>query len=131
MKKVLIIIGIVVLALALAIGGLYFFASSKQDSQLKALNVSDVDMQTVADGCYTGISETDLVKVTVEVTVADHKITDIKIVRHDNGKGAPAEAIVSDMISENRCDVDIVTGATGSSVVIKSAVHNALTEGIE
>ncbi len=131
MKKVLIIMGIVVLTLALAIGGIYFFASSKLSSQLKALDVSDVDMQKVSDGCYTGISETDLVKVTVEVTVADHKITDIKIVRHDNGKGAPAEAIVNDMISENRCDVDTVTGATCSSIVIKSAVHNALVQGIK
>ena len=65
MKKVLIIMGIVVLTLALAIGGIYFFASSKLSSQLKALDVSDVDMQKVSDGCYTGISETDLVKVTV------------------------------------------------------------------
>lgn len=128
MKKALAIIGIVILVLALTIGGLYLSMSSKLDSQLDALDVSDVDMQIVADGCYTGISETDLVKVTVEVTVADHKITDIKIVRHDNGKGAPAEAIVNDMVSENRCDVDIVTGATGSSVVIKSAVHNALMQ---
>ena len=48
----------------------------------------------------------------------------------DNGKGAPAEAIVNDMISENRCDVDTVTGATCSSIVIKSAVHNALVQGI-
>ena len=131
MKKVLNIIGAVVLVLALFIGGLYFFASLKQDSQLEALDVSDVDMQAVEDGSYTGASETDLVKVTVEVIVADHKITNIKIVKHDNGKGAPAEAIVKDMITKNRCDVDTVTGATGSSVVIKSAVHNALIEGIK
>ncbi len=131
MKKVLNIIGAVVLVLALFIGGLYFFASSKEDSQLEALDVSDVDMQAVEDGSYTGASQTDLVKVTVEVIVADHKITDIKIIKHDNGKGAPAEAIIKDMISENRCDVDTVTGATGSSVVIKSAVHNALIEGIK
>ncbi len=131
MKKILIRIGIVVLVLTLVIGGLIIFTSSKLTSQLKALDVSDVDMQTVTDGCYTGISETDLIKVTVEVTVANHKITDIKIIRHQNGKGAPAEAIVSDMISENHCDVDIVSGATGSSVVIKNAVHNALTQGIK
>ncbi len=131
MKKVLIRIGIVVLVLALVLGGLFIFVTIKMNSQLESMDVSDVDMQTVADGCYTGISETDLVQVTVDVTVADHKITEIKIVRHRNGKGAPAEVIVEDMVAQNRCDVDIVSGATNSSVVIKSAVHNALVQGIE
>jgi uncharacterized protein with FMN-binding domain len=103
----------------------------KQDQDMEALNYQDVDMTMVEDGSYTGECETMLIKVTVEVTVADHKITDIKITRHDNGKGKPAEAIVNDIKEQNRIDVDAISGATHSSKVIKSAIRNALLQGIK
>jgi uncharacterized protein with FMN-binding domain len=131
MKKKLIVFEIIVLVIILLIGGMFLRVASKQKSQLKELVYSDVDMSAVKDGSYIGNAETTLVKATVEVTVLNHKITNINITRHDNGKGKPAEVIVSDMVEQNRINIDVVSGATQSSIVIKSAVHNALIQGIK
>ena len=51
--------------------------------------------------------------------------------KHENGKGKPAEVITQDMIDNNTSEVDTVTGATMSSKVIKAAVTSALEEGIK
>ena len=90
-----------------------------------------IDIQNVEDGVYLGDAETSLVKVEVEVTVEDHQISDIKIIKHENGKGEPAEAITLDMIENNTSEVDTVTGATMSSKVIMAAVTSALEKGIK
>ena len=129
MKKGLKVLGIIlgVFVLVLVIMTITLFV--KVGSDMKNLKYAKVNMQDVADGTYEGILETSLVKVTVEVTVADKKIQDIKIVRHVNGKGAKAENIVKDMIANNTYQVDSVSGATTSSEVIKSAVSDALAKG--
>ena len=48
--------------------------------------------------------------------------------RKDSAAGQPAEAVVEKIISEQRIDVDAVTGATNSSTVLKKAVENALKD---
>ena len=123
------IVGIIVIALALFGGVFFLLMSKKQGKEIAALKVEDVDMQNVEDGSYTGEVETSLIKVKVAVTVNNHAITKIQIQKHENGKGKPAEAIVSQMIEQNTCDVDTISGATMSSVVIKSAVREALMQG--
>ena len=92
------------------------------------LDFASLDMGTVEDGTYTGSADGSIVKATVEVTVKDHVIMDIKILSHDNGKGKPAEAIVDDIVANNSLEVDVVSGATSSSNIIKAAVLNALTK---
>lgn len=62
----------------------------------------------------------------VEVTVRQHKITDILIVRHDNGLGGAAETITDDVIREQSLEVDAVSGATVSSKCILKAIENVL-----
>ena len=63
--------------------------------------------------------------------VENHKLMDIKIIRHENGKGKKAEAIVKQMIAENSTEADVIAGATMSSKVIRAALIDALKEGIE
>lgn len=109
----------------MAIAALVGFTGCPGDD-IKALQLSGIDLSNVADGQYEGIQDTSLVKVTVLVTVADRAITDIKITRHDCGKGKPAEAIVGAVIAKQTTKVDTVSGATGSSVVILKAIENAL-----
>ena len=89
-----------------------------------------VHLKFLCYGVYNGHSETDLVKVDVRVTVADGRIEDIEILKHECGKGHPADVIVSDMIKDNTVDVDAVSGATMSSEVIKDAVRDALRSGL-
>ena len=102
----------------------------RMSSQVKDYDTTPVEVGHVADGVYEGHSETDLVKVDVRVTVSDGEITDIEILRHECGKGRPAENMIPSMISQNDVEVDAVSGATFSSAVIKDAVRNALRKGI-
>lgn len=116
-----------VAVIVIAVIVVYNMISSKLDS-FKDVDFASLDMTTVEDGTYTGSADGSIVKATVEVTVKDHAITGIKIVKHDNGKGKPAEVIVNDIIAKNSLEVDTISGATYSSNVIKTAVLNALTK---
>ena len=63
------------------------------------------------------------------MTVKKERLESIEILRHENGKGKRAKAIVDDMVQNNESEVDLVSGATVSSICIRSAVRNALAQG--
>ena len=124
MKKVLIGIGtILALIFAMIIG-----IGLKESDEVKAFDRAPVNVAEVKDGIYEGYSETPLVKVQVRVTVSDGRLDNIEILKHECGKGLPANVIVDEMVSRNDIDVDAVSGATVSSEVIKDAVRNALRD---
>ena len=127
--KMLLVIGCI---LGIAVCGLGL-AMKKQVSgmyeQLDAATV--VALDHVADGTYEGTAETPLVKVTVAVTVENHTLKDIQLLRHENGKGAPAEAMLPEMLRQNTSEVDTVSGATMSSKAIRAAVRDALVKGAQ
>ena len=114
-------------ALALLVGGLGAVLSRQAEQRLDAVPVPRIS--AVEDGIYEGEVETALVKGTVLVTVADHQIRDIQLTRHENGRGAPAEAMLAEMVRQNTSEVDTVSGATMSSKTIRAAVRNALAKG--
>ena len=93
--------------------------------------IKDPDLSKVDDGIYKGKLDTMLVKAEVEVSVVNHKIVLISIIKHENGKGKPAETIVDTIIKDNSTDVELVAGATMSSLVIRAAVIDALNKGIK
>lgn len=128
-KTVLIILSAVLLLGGLA-GGLYLKSISDYKAKVNALDFANIDLSKVADGVYDGSCETGVVNATVQVTVRDHVITDISLVRHDNGRGASAEAVLQQMLRSQTTDVDAVSGATCSSKVIRKAVENTLTKGL-
>ena len=88
-----------------------------------------IELSQVRDGVWEGEEETALVKATVQVTVKGHQIQEIQLTRHENGKGAPAEAMLPEMVRRNTSEVDTVSGATMSGKVIKAAVRSALAKG--
>ena len=131
MKKVSKILLGIILFIGIMVGGIRLFMNHQINQTYRRLDeVAVTDVSEVEDGTYEGIEETDLVKVAVVVTVKDHQITDIQLVRHENGKGTQAEAMIPEMIRQNTSEVDAVTGATMSSKTIKAAVRNALIQGI-
>ena len=93
--------------------------------------IEDPDLSKVDDGIYRGKLDTMLVKAEVEVSVVNHKIVSILIIKHENGKGKPAETIVDTIIKDNSTDVELVAGATMSSLIIRAAVIDALNKGIK
>lgn len=126
-KRILIVVGALVAVMVMFVS----FMLIKTNMALKDQVNEDIDMSKVADGRYEASSDGGLVQVTVAVSVQDHKITNIEILKHRNGKGEPAESITDDMIAKNTYDVDTVSGATVSSKTIKNAVNKALQKGLE
>lgn len=113
-----------VIAIAAVIG---FKVISKKLASFSDIDFSILNLSEVEDGTYAGSADGGIVKASVEVTVKDHRISSIRIVRHDNGRGKPAEAIVQRIIEQNSLEVDVVSGATHSSNIIRAAVLDALT----
>ena len=127
--KILLVIGCI---LGIAVCGLGLVIKkqvSRMYEQLDAAAVIAPDH--VADGTYEGTAETPLVKVTVAVTVENHTLKDIQLLRHENGKGAPAESMLPEMLSKNTSEVDTVSGATMSSKAIRAVVRDALAKGAQ
>jgi len=123
-KIILIIFSVLILLIIAAT--VYFSASAKKLEALRDISVEDVDLSMVPDGTYTGKHEVFPVLVTVDVTVSNHVITEIELVRHFNGQGQAAESITETVIQEQSLEVDVVSGATYSSKVILLAVKDAL-----
>lgn len=124
MKKVLIIIGILVVLV-----GAGFFALTQLSGNPDDIAIENIDVSSVADGTYTGEHETTLVFAQVQVTVTNGQITDVEILRHDCGRGYGAEIIVDDIVDAQSLNVDTISGATMSSKVILKAVEVAMKQG--
>lgn len=88
--------------------------------------VSNPDIEHISDGTYIGEYSATPVYVKVKVSIANHKITDIRILEHRNGLGSKAEKVVDDVMNTQSLDVDAVSGATVSSKCIIKAIENAL-----
>lgn len=131
MKKVFKTLGIAFLCIVAVFGIFVFNMFRKAGSALAKQQNAVIDMNKVEDGTYKGSSDGGLVKVEVEVVVKDHAIKTINLLKHDNGKGKPAEATLHTMVEKNTDDVDVVTGATASSQTIRNAVNVALQKGIK
>jgi uncharacterized protein with FMN-binding domain len=122
MKKALIIIFAVVLILFSGC----ILLSSLTKGDLENIQNAEIDMDNVNDGEYDGHSELGPVVVDVRVVVRSHRIDNVELVRHDCGFGHKADAIVNRMVEQNTWNVDVISGATISSEIIKNAVNKAL-----
>jgi uncharacterized protein with FMN-binding domain len=102
---------------------------SCNSTSLREIRASLPDMEGKNDGVYRGsydLSGTP-VKVTLDVSVQNQNITAINIIRHVCSPiGKKAEKIAERIIGQQSLDVDVVSGATGSSIAIMKAIENAL-----
>ncbi|MBP3888075.1 MAG: FMN-binding protein [Cellulosilyticum sp.] len=130
MKKILKIMVMIPITLIVLMGVMFgIMTIQTKQAVAKQVNVP-IDMNQVADGFYEGSSDGGLVQVQVIVEVKDHQIKSVEILKHENGKGKPAEIITDDMVAKNTYDVDAISGATTSSQTIINAVNMALQKGI-
>ena len=128
-KKKIIVLSILAVVVIAVITGIVFIASyiSGLGDRVASITVSDVDISQIADGTYNGEYDMFPVSADVKVTVKNHLITNIELVKHANGQGSAAEVLPSKVIEAQALDVDTITGATYSSKVILKAIENALT----
>lgn len=122
-------------ALALLLAGLvsaavYLKSLADYRQAVRETVVEGIDLSEAADGVYVGEHDVGFIYVRAEVTVENGTITDVELLEHRNGRGAPAEAVADEIVDQQRIDVDAVSGATNSSVVIEKAVENAVRQGL-
>lgn len=120
----------VLLVIGLFAGGIYLKSIGDYKAKVNALPFDEIDLTKVEDGVYEGQCDTGVVRARVQVTVRDHQLESIELLKHENGRGTPAEAILDQMVRTQTTAVDAVSGATCSSKVIRKAVENAITEGL-
>ena len=105
----------------------YYLDYEKYKNCISRIQLQSIDTSQTADGTYIGEYDAGYIYAKVSVTVTNGIITDIRLLEHRHQRGQEAEQITQDIIASQRIDVDAISGATNSSLVIKIAVENALT----
>jgi len=124
--KVLLILLTVILVVG--VFAVYFVKKMDQSlSELSTTEIEDIDLMTIDDGEYVGSYQAFPVSVEVKVTVLNHAMVSIELIKHDEGQGESAEVIIDDVLAEQSLEVDIITGATYSSKVMLLAIKDALS----
>lgn len=124
----------VLIVLVLAIGILTVTVSlllrntEKQLEALSAVEIEEVDLLQVPDGTYEGAWKVFPINVVVRVSVTDHAITEVILVKHSNGQGKAAEALPDEIVHTQKINLDAISGATYSSKAILLAVRDALVQ---
>jgi len=127
LKKILMITAIIVVAL-IAAGTILPLVIDAAYPRMRA-STRAFEVGTVRDGVYEGKAYLLPVSVRVRATVSGGRIRAIDILKHFSGQGKPAEAIVPRVIEAQSLGVDVISGATHSSLTILTALENALEKG--
>ncbi|HPF87883.1 MAG TPA: FMN-binding protein [Candidatus Limiplasma sp.] len=123
--KIMIVLAAILVLLVAAIAVMLTIAERNQREVLE-IEIETVDLSTIPDGTFIGEFNSFPVAAQVEVTVKDHTITAIDLVKHLNGEGGDAEVIPDMVVEAQSLQVDTISGATYSSKVILLAIQDAL-----
>lgn len=99
-------------------------------NNIRHINIFTPELSSLDDGDYKGEYTLTPVEVEVMVSIKSNQISDIEILKHFNGLGKQAEAIIPLIIYKQSLNVEIVSGATVSSKCILKAIENALAREI-
>ncbi|MEC9485351.1 MAG: FMN-binding protein [Candidatus Izemoplasma sp.] len=128
MKKIILRGSLIFISLIVIFGVIITITLSLNMREIRALPITDKTISSLEDGTYDGsyYYQEDQLGAHVEVTIKDGLIIDINLLEHITTRGQDAEEIIDDIITEQRIDVDAISGATTSSHVIKLAISDAL-----
>lgn len=112
----------------LIIGILLFFQLKSLTQEANSIIFHKIPFHHISDGSYVGEYQfKKLVSAKVQVQVEKNKITKITLLDYSHGPGKGAEALPQNIIEKQSLEIDNISGATVSSVVVKKAVERALT----
>lgn len=126
-KIIVVIIGLILVISTVFYVGLKTMLD-KFNKEVSMIEINNVDVSSIEDGVYTGkFFANDSVGAIVDVTINNRKITNIDFIQHKYGRGKKAETITNKVIDKQNLNVDIISGATCSSIIILKAIENALS----
>jgi len=128
---------VVVSVSCLIVAGVLFFGGTLAVNTMRyRRNISEVEIITpallqVRDGTFNGAFDAILVSANVDVTVENNRIVEVVINDHNFGResAVAAEVVAIEVVDQQTLDVDAVSGATYSSLVILKAIQIALESG--
>ena len=129
-RKLIFIVAAAIIIVGGAFTAKYFSDLPTYRQAIEAITIGDVDLSQIPDDTYTGSEDTIWVGATVEVTVNNHRITEIKLDQR-HGQGIDAEIIPDQVIEAQSLQIDVVSGSTSSSKVILKAIEKALLSSLE
>ncbi|WMJ89027.1 FMN-binding protein [Anaerocolumna sp. MB42-C2] len=127
-KKIVILVGMV-LTVTLAILIFTLVIPEMNYEKVRNMEINNVDLEKVNDGTYNGKYTYGHYTYQVEVTVKNHEIKSIDVINGRVSEHAKAaEGVLDNILTEQKIDVDVVSGATTTSKALLKAVENALRE---
>ena len=118
---------IVVLCIIMLVSSCGLFSLTKGLDEVMALEIQDVELSAVTDGTYRGTYDYERWKNTLQVTVQDHLITAITIVKDVKfAKSEVSDAIISRILEAQSLKVDTVSGSTVTSKAYLKSIELAL-----
>ena len=105
----------------------YIIDFNNYQKNVESIEIDGINLESVEDGIYRGACDVGYIYAEVEVEIKDGVIVSINLLEHRNERGKRAEDIIDNVISEQKIDVDAISGATNSSNVIKKAIEKAIT----
>lgn len=126
-KRTIALIAILSSILLIALAGkILLTVTTANLENLRTIAPSSPDLTRIKDGTYKGSYARFPIDVEVEVVLKDQRIVSIALLKHRNGQGQAADSIPSLVVREQSLQVDTVSGATYSSIVILKAIEDAL-----
>ena len=133
-KKKILWHGILTIFMATGIIGhftTYIIDFNNYQRNVAKIEIDGINLENVENGIYRGEYDAGYIYARVEVEIKDGVIVSINLLEHRNERGRRAEDIIYNIISEQKTDVDAISGATNSSNVIKKAIEKAITKSRE
>jgi len=103
---------------------------TKDLSKYRKMLINDVDLTKIEDGVYEGEFSGGRWKNKLEVTIRDHRIDDIKLIKASSTAGMDdiGEKIFQKVKEKQSLEVDAVSGATVHTKAVLKSIENALSE---
>lgn len=124
MARILFYIGAAILIIFVAV----FIYFNQGLIKYRKMVINDVDLKKIEDGIYQGEFTGGRWKNKLEVTVKDHKITNIKLLQASEMSGLKdiGEKVFKKVEEEQSLQIDTVSGATVHTKAILKSIENAL-----
>ncbi len=128
MQKILKVLLVAIIIFALVVAGGVFYITQGLDEGVRQV-INSVDISSIPDGEYNGTYEAGRWTNEMRVTVKDHIIVKIDVVKDVLfSKPEVTEEIIISVIDKQNVDVEAVSGATVTAKAYLKSIENALSK---
>ncbi|OFV70984.1 FMN-binding protein [Acetobacterium wieringae] len=126
-KAIIILLSILGVLVLVGAGGVFYITNGLEAGENLAIN--PVDLKGIEDGTYTGVYTAGRWSNEVAVSVADHQISNIAVVKTVTmEKPEVTDALIHAVIEKQNTTVDTISSATVSSKAYLKSIENALSQ---